>query len=285
MSKFVAAFIALLLGTLLTHALVPSSSLIAIAHADQVEIVPLRHRTVEQVLPVLRQIIEPGGAVTGMEGQIILRASAANLLQLKQVLASIDTPPRRLVILVSQDRDASQRYEGVTGSGGVIVDEREARGRIDIDVQSGRLDRERRVSQQVQTLDGTRAYIRIGQSVPMRTQTVTPTPRGPLITESTVMREAATGFIVVPRVTGDRVTLDINPRMDDIDDPRDNPRGPGRTISTQSVNASVSGRLGEWLELAVSDAQTTQTERGILSAGSASQLERRRVWVKVEELR
>lgn len=280
-TKYIAAFIALALGPLLAHMLIPTSTLIALAHADQVEIVPLRHRTVEQVLPVLRQIIEPGGAVTGMEGQIILRASPANLLQLKQVLASIDTPPRRLLILVSQDRDASLRYESATGTGAVVLDERDVRGRIDVDVQSGRLERERRVSQQVQTLDGARATIRIGQSVPMRSQTVIQTPRGPVISESTVMREAATGFVVVPRVAGDRVTLEINPRMDDVEQSR----GPGRVISTQSVNAAVSGRLGEWLELAVSDTQTTQGERGILSAGSSSQLERRRVWVKVEELR
>ncbi len=283
---------AFLLGLVASH----------LVQADQVEIVPLRHRTVEQVLPVLRQIVEPGGAVTGMEGQIILRASPANLMQLKQVLATIDTPPRRLMIFVSQDRDASVVYDGGGASGSVGIDDRGVRGRVDIDVQSGRMDRERVVTQQVQALDGTRAFIRIGQSVPMRARTVTPTPHGPVVTESTVMREASTGFTVLPRVSGERVTLEINPRMDELEDRR----GPSRTISTQSVNATVNGRLGEWLELALSDAQTTHSDRGILSAGSAqlsagsaqlsagsaqlsagatSQLERRRVWVKVEEIR
>lgn len=251
------------------------------ARADQVEIVPLRHRTVEQVLPVLRQIVEPGGAVTGMEGQIILRASPANLLQLKQVLASIDLPPRRLMISVSQDREASIRSESVGASGSIGVDDRRARGQLDIDVQSTRIDRERRVSQQVQTLDGARAFIRIGQSVPMRTQTITPTPHGMVITESTAMRDASTGFTVVPRLSGDRVTLELNPRMDQPDERR----GPSRTISTQAVNTTVSGRLGEWMEVALSDTQTTHSERGILSAGSASQFDRRSVWVRVDELR
>lgn len=257
------------------------SSLFHVARADQVEIVPLRHRTVEQVLPVLRQVLEPGGAVTGMEGQIILRASPANLLQLKQVLVSIDTPPRRLMISVSQDRDASQRYEGVGVSGSVGVEDRRTRGQFDIDAQSTHIDRERRVSQQVQTLDGARAFIRIGQSVPMRSQTATPTPRGTVITESTVMRDASTGFTVMPRVSGERVTLVINPRMDELDDRR----GPARTISTQSIETTVSARLGEWMELALSDSQTTRSEHGILSAGSASQFERRRVWVRVDEIR
>ena len=50
-----------------------------LARAQQeMEVIPLRHRTVEQVLPTLRPLLEPGGALSGMNDQLILRASRKN---------------------------------------------------------------------------------------------------------------------------------------------------------------------------------------------------------------
>ena len=45
---------------------------------QQVVILPLHHRTVEDVLPVLEPLLEPGGALSGMSGQLIIRASPGN---------------------------------------------------------------------------------------------------------------------------------------------------------------------------------------------------------------
>jgi type II secretory pathway component GspD/PulD (secretin) len=64
------------------------------------EIIPLRHRTVDQVLPVLQPLVEPGGALTGQSGQLIVRASPANLAEIKRALEAIDRPLRRLQISV-----------------------------------------------------------------------------------------------------------------------------------------------------------------------------------------
>src|SRR3981081_2512234 len=93
------------------------------------EIIPLRHRTVEQVLPVLQPLVEPGGALTGQSGQLIVRASPANLAEIKRALEAIDRPLRRLQISVRFDDSleaASQGIEagGRVGGGGSRVDVR-----------------------------------------------------------------------------------------------------------------------------------------------------------------
>ena len=62
---------------------------------QSLEIIALRHRTVEQVLPVLRPLLEPGGTLTGQRGQLIVRASPANLAELRQALAAIDQVEER----------------------------------------------------------------------------------------------------------------------------------------------------------------------------------------------
>src|SRR2546430_9346967 len=67
------------------------------------EIIPLRHRTVDQVLPVLQPLVEPGGALTGQSGQLIVRASPANLAEIKRAMVPIDRPLRRLQIYLRFD--------------------------------------------------------------------------------------------------------------------------------------------------------------------------------------
>ncbi|MBK8063888.1 MAG: hypothetical protein IPK29_07325 [Betaproteobacteria bacterium] len=99
------------------------------------EIVPLKHRSVEQVIPVLRPLVEPGGVVSGQGYQLILRASPRNLADLKNALAAIDTPQRRLVISVRFDDQAESARSGV-----------EARGTLrsgDLSVSSQRFPAER----------------------------------------------------------------------------------------------------------------------------------------------
>jgi hypothetical protein len=264
-----------------------------IARAE-LEIVPLRHRTVDQVLPVLRPLLEPGGALSGTQGQIIIRASLANIADLKRVLASIDTPQRRLLISVRQDLDGMDSNRGIAasgtfGTGNVSIGNERAGGGVlreqganvqGINVRLGEAGtrRDERVDQQVQAVEGAPAFISTGQAQPMPTRNVTRAPNGALVvTDSVNYRDISTGFEVVPRVTGDRVFLDINPR-------RETP-GPGGTVNVQRMSTSASGRLGEWFEIGGMTMSSSTQSGGILSSSNMQRQENRRVWVKVEELR
>src|SRR4249920_184162 len=76
------------------------------------EVISLRHRTAEQVIPVLRPMLEPGGALSGQYNQLIVRTSPGNLAQIRAVLDSIDQPARRLTISVRFD----SAQDGIRGS-------------------------------------------------------------------------------------------------------------------------------------------------------------------------
>lgn len=67
------------------------------------EVITLRHSTAEQVIPVLRPLLEPGGALSGQYNQLIVRTSAGNLAQIRTALDAIDRPQGRLTILVRFD--------------------------------------------------------------------------------------------------------------------------------------------------------------------------------------
>jgi hypothetical protein len=130
----------------------------------------------------------------------------------------------------------------------------------------------------VQALEGSPAYISTGSLQPVPNRNVTRTPGGGVIvTDSVNFRDVSTGFEVVPRVVGERVFLDINPR-------RETP-GPGGSVNVQRVSTSASGRLGEWFEIGGFTQSSVTQGSGIVSSADIQRQESRRVWVKVDELR
>lgn len=90
------------------------------AHAAdmKMEIIPLKHRLTNDVIPIVRPLVVPGGTVTGSNNQLIIRSTPANLAEIKRVLSSIDAPPRQLKISVRQGvaADFQGNEQGISGA-------------------------------------------------------------------------------------------------------------------------------------------------------------------------
>jgi len=224
------------------------------------EIIPLRHRTLEQVLPVLRPLLEPGGVLTGRSNQLIVRTSPQNLAQIRAALAAIDTPLRRLQISVRFD-DASESHEREIAARGVVRPGRSG-GELRA-FESGAAAGER-VDQRLQVLEGGRAFIAVGQT-------------RPLGGAAPAVQDLATGFVVVPRLAGNRVNLDISPQ-------RETPAATPGSVRTQRLATTVNARLGEWVELGGTSSAGAAATGGILASGARRSASSSRVWVKVEEV-
>jgi hypothetical protein len=264
-------------------ALVAASCLAA---AAELEVITLKYRSAEQVIPVIRPLIEPGGTVSGMQNQLILRTSKANLADIMKVLASLDSMPRRLMIYVRQDAEGLRERRGAEVSGSVRSGEvviatqppgQERRG-VTARVWESRGAADDRITQQLQVLEGNPATIQVGQSVPVPAQTVTRTVNGLIVTDTVAYRDYTTGFEVVPRVSGERVFLDISPR-------RDTPTGSLGAGSIQRAVTTVSGRLGEWFELGSSAQHESRSDTGLFSGAVGQRTDNRGIWVKVEEIK
>src|SRR5262245_32189996 len=81
------------------------------------EVIPLKYRAAEQVIPVLKPLLDPRGSISGMQNQLIIRTTPANLAELRKALASIDAMPRRLIITVRQDADIDRGRTNAEVSG------------------------------------------------------------------------------------------------------------------------------------------------------------------------
>ena len=265
-----------------------------------VEVVPLKYRKSEQVIPVLQPLLGRDSSISGFQNQLVIRATPGELAQVKRVLADIDTAPKRLLITVRQDtdQDRDRREAELSGSignqnaritvpgsgsqsgGNVILrdgDDR-LRGRV-IDSQRSSSSS---TQQSIQVLEGYSAFIRVGESRPVRSRQVVRTViNGQIVdrvVEGTDYRDATTGFSVVPRVQGNVVTLDIDPQRETFDDTR---RG---AVTVQRVVTTVSGRLGEWMDLGGVNESRSDGQSTLLGRSSTRSDERRGVQVKVEEL-
>src|SRR5438132_2587955 len=118
------------------------------AGQNMLEILQLRHRTAEQVLPVLRPLVEPGGTLTGEGNQLIVRVSPANFAELKRALEAIDQPLRRLQISVRFDEAVESASQGLEASGRISN-----RGsRVDVRGQDSATVASERVDQRLQVL-------------------------------------------------------------------------------------------------------------------------------------
>jgi len=230
-----------------------------VAGGDEIAVIRLQHRTVEQVVPILQPLIDPGGGLSGMGDSLIVRSSPENIEQLRQVLSAIDTAPRTVMISVRQGNRAAADLRGAG-----------------VDVHTGR-ERDD-VLQRVKTLEGNPAYIAIGQSLPIPSGYPAVTPGGVVIQNTVTMQSYQTGFTVVPRLNGDQVTLEIGTA-------KDRPIGYGGAARTQGMATTVSGRLGEWIDLGGVGQRIVRDERTIASGTAEARDRAATIQVRVDELR
>lgn len=248
----------------------------ALAGAQQeLEIIELKGRSVEQVLPSLRPLLEPGATLSGMNNQLFLRASPRNRAEIKQALAAIDRPARQLVIRVSQRRDEEASERGAAASGQIVLGSTRRSGG-EARVWDNRSVRRDSGGQMVRVLEGSQAFIQVGHALPVPMRQAVFGPGGAVISETVVYRDIGQGFHAVPRLNGERVTLEISQQAD-------SPGSRGR-IDSQRLTTTVAGRLGEWLELGGSGRQAAGQQGGGFSASTSEVRDQRSIWLKVEEV-
>ncbi|MGH8655120.1 MAG: hypothetical protein ACREYE_24445 [Gammaproteobacteria bacterium] len=268
-----------------------------VAQEMVLEVISLEHRLSADVIPLLKPLVAPGGTVTGMSSQLIVRSSQRNLLEIKRVLAAIDRPLRRLKIIVRQqtEQEGVETSQGLSGhyrrgdfalgynnppeTEGMLLGHRGERGELRYRAFGADDQSSQNHTHLVQTVEGQAAFIYTGRSVPLSGETVIIGPGGAVIQRSSDYRDTASGFYVMPLVNGDRVTLHISPRLEALRG------GSGRaSIDTQALSTTVSTQLGQWIDLGAVSEQFNDRASGLLQNANIQGQNVRRIWLKVEAL-
>ena len=242
----------------------------AAAVAQSLEIIDLQYRTAQEVIPVLQPLLETGGALSGTDYKLFVRASAANVAQLRKALAQIDRQPRQLRVSVRRASRQEMQREAAGASGVIGTDQ----SRVTVHATDASAQRQNAAIASVQVLEGNSAYIATAQSVPMVTAVVAG-GRKPWVASATSYRDVNSGFLVTPRISADRVTLDISQQA------QHSSHSGG--VDTQQLSTQVSAGLGEWMQLGGISESSNSQGSGILNRQYSTQSDELGIWVKVEE--
>jgi type II secretory pathway component GspD/PulD (secretin) len=262
--------------------------------ADSLDTIPLRHRLAEDLLPVLQPLLPPGAALTGTGDMLLVRGDAATIEQIRAAVAQLDRAPRQLLITVGQVTDARGGGSAVRGSGTIatgnvqvgVNQPPQSSSNARVVVRSGTTSGALRDVASVRALEGHETYIALGQSRPFTSTSVTqPGIYPPVVSQSTEFRDVQSGFYATPRLNGDRVMLEISPRQQRMTYSRHDNVIPGDVVAGGSITTTVSGRLGEWIEIGGASTADSSGERGLINWGTRSDLTQYSAWVKVDELR
>lgn len=243
---------------------------------QRMEILTLRHRLAEQVLPTLQGLVEPGGTVSAMSGKIIVRSSPGNIAQLRQALEAIDLPQRRLLISVRQGGSRNSESTRIGADGQIVLRGDDVDARVRGGAESGSRSGSENIVSRVQTVEDGEALIYLGQSVPVPANQTVYGPNGVVVSRSTQYVSAGSGFMARPRLAGNNVTVTIAPQSQRM-------AGNAR-IEGSNLQTTVSGRLGDWIPLGGVSQQSERSERSLTRYGDLRSEVSSDFWIRVEAL-
>lgn len=256
--------------------------------ARDLQIIELRYRPAEEIVPVIQPLIEPGGVLTGADRMLFVNTSPANFEQVRQAVELLDRRPRQLIVTVGQGTvtrgDRTDLVGTATvGRGDVQVGVNAPPGDdsgVAVGVRSGSQRTDLHNTSSVRTLEGTETYIALGQRVPLTTTQVVPGRRGPIEYTSSEIRDVSTGFYATVRLQGETATLEVSPRQQRL---RGSATAP--VVETAGLVSTVSGPLGEWIPLGAVQETGGGDTTGLLVWGRRSAQSQYSAWVKVDEVR
>jgi len=263
---------------------------------NEIQIIQLKHRSADEIIPVIRPLLGPDDALSGTDYRLILRTSEKNRKEIDRILSQIDVARRRLRITVKQavvaDRDTSSHAisgEVRIGSEGRLrvppTSTADDKGLVvggpkpeDPRYQTKHIataSRDESV-QSVTTMDGQRTYIRIGQSVPHVKKILALARNQVVIAQGVELQNVTTGFEVLPRVEGQNIRLEIVPRLSTLENPATG------LATFQELATTVTVKFGEWFDLGEIATANDEIQRAILESGAVRSGEHRTVLLKVE---
>lgn len=282
---------------------------VSLVQAQQMvtEVIPLGYRSVNEIVPIVRPLVSPGGSVSGLQGQLVISATPQKMAEVRKLLATLDKAPARLLISVKRGnssigKQGSASVQGRAGNlsinnGGVVIDDRhpghhnEKENSLSVKMKSNSQNGQSSITQQVRVLEGREAYISAGEEIPVRNRGTVIGPGGVYGYDNTTYYPAVTGFYAIPRLNGDDVFLEINTISRQRNNIRINGRHPQQgwqsrpSITVANISTTVRGKLGEWIAIGSMDQSGSSRQGGIGSTSRQQQTIASQIFVRVEEIK
>lgn len=250
------------------------------------KIFTLQHRFASDLLPIVDSMVGADGTANGIENQLIIRAQPERMREIEALVSQMDAARvnRKITVNTSnhmQSQRARTEASGNIKMGKVIIgndsgrnDRRAEPNTGNIDIERGSSNTRQNSNQFINVLDGERAFIKVGQTVPFTQEWVTITRRYIQVDRFTDWREVTTGFAVRPRTINNTVELEITPRI-----ARLNNQG---YIDFEELSTVIRTPLGSWVDIGGTMQQNDEVSRKILGLQNSSSQQKSSLSVKVD---
>jgi Bacterial type II and III secretion system protein/Bacterial type II/III secretion system short domain len=252
-----------------------------ISAQTEFKIITLQHRFANDLLPIIEPMVGADGTATGMNNQLILRASPERMREIEATVEMLDAARVNRKITVNSNNNIQTQRDRVEATSKVkagkvtVGNDRSAQpnsGNIDIERNSS--NTQQSSSQFLNVLDGERAFIRVGQIIPFTQEWLTITRRYVQIERTTDWQEITTGFAVRPRTIGNQVELEITPRIAKL-----NSQG---YIDFEELTTTIHTQLGNWVDIGGTMQQHDDVSRKILGYQNSASQQKSSLSIKVD---
>ncbi|MDT8386835.1 MAG: hypothetical protein RQ736_04935 [Thiogranum sp.] len=242
------------------------------AVADPIEIIELRNRPAEELIPTLQPMLDNDASISGQGFTLIVRTSKENLEQIKSLVTRLDRAARQL--LISVFHGSRQDLRALDLEGNLLHRD----GRTSIHVRG--LSTHTRLSDNpvhsLRVAEGTSGFIETGQSIPYLSGGTWVTPEGITQQSSVSFKDVVTGFNVFPRLHGDQVTLELSPFRNQVNEAR------ADAVDTRRASTTITGPLGEWLQVGAVREQLDRSRSGPGTIASTRDRSAASIWIRAD---
>ncbi len=238
------------------------------------KVISLQHRSAEEVQSMIKPLLNPQERLIGQINTLIIKASPQRQQEIQDIIQQLDTPLTNLTITVLQSTLLTADELNAQASIHVNIDHT-TRGYVDGHFADTRRLKQQKNTQLIRTLEGHPAFIKTGALHPVQSIEYRASPYGKSIRRTTQHIEATTGFKVIPRLSGTRVTLQVSPWSGTLQT--------NNTLQLSSADTTLHTELGKWVEIARSGENNQNNERGRLKYHYSTSENSVRMLVKVEK--
>ena len=236
-----------------------------------IEVIELKSQIPQNIVPVIRPLLGQGATVTSMNNRLILKAEPNQIDDIRKLINQLDRPPQRLLIEISHDGSHRGQQSDFDVKGRIITT---GNNRVNVQIKERSTRNQFDANQMVQATEGYPALINYGQVIPYREHHIEAYGHRVRKQSFTSFEDATSGFYVVPRLSGNRVSLEILQH-------RNRYQPQNRSISVQNTSTFLSGQLGEWISLGSVGESSYQRDQGIISRRTRDLNQDQEIYVRV----
>lgn len=230
------------------------------------EIIQLQHRQGMEMVEVIKPVLKEGASVSAMGSKLVIQADEEDMLVIKALIRKLDKAAHnfRLIVKFTTTETSEKKDDGAAVANN--------NGKAQIKVRSKRVltTTVKETIQRATVMENAWARFRLLESKPVTVVTTEQGKNGEKIQKTvTVASQEATGFRILPRMSGGKILLTIASVAQAL--PQTTGQNPGQTKSVQNnmaqtiaAETSIMIPENQWVSIGGSSDNSSQSDRQLV---------------------